>query len=110
MTNAGSSKEESTKKVELHVENRAKRNTKNSWKDYYAVSDDSSDDKDSDFDEGSHCYACRGSYSPALCDNDAQIMWVECDQCHYWDLYLCQNIESEDEIKVVRLLEMQKLK
>ena len=57
--------------------NRPKRNTKNSWKDYYAVSDDSSDDEDSDFDEGSHCYACSGSYPPGLTDNnDAQIMRV----------------------------------
>ena len=57
--------------------NRPKRNTKNSRKDYHAVSDDSSDDEDYDFDEGSHCYACRGSYLPGLIDNnDAQIMRV----------------------------------
>ena len=80
--------------------NRPKRNTKNSWKDYYAVSYDSSDDEDSDFDEGSHCYACRGSYPPGLTDNnDAQIMRVECDQYHYWYHYLCENVDSEDEIE-----------
>ena len=57
--------------------NRPKQNTKNSRKDYHAESDDSSDDEDYDFDEGSHCYACRGSYLPGLIDNnDAQIMRV----------------------------------
>ena len=80
--------------------NQPKRNTKNSWKDYHAVSDDSSDDEDSDFDEGSHCYACRGSYLPGLIDNnDAQIMPVECDQCHYLYHYLCENVDSADEIE-----------
>ena len=58
--------------------------------------DYSSDHEDSDIDGG---YACRDSYPPGLSDNDdAQLMWVECDQCHYWYHYLCENIDSQDEI------------
>ena len=44
------------------------------------MSDESSDGQDSDFEEGSHCYACRGSYPPGLYDNDDdQIIRVECN-------------------------------
>ena len=58
------------------------------------MSDHSSDDEDSDIDEG---HACRDSYPPGLSDNDdAQFMWIECDQCHH---YLCENIDSQDEIE-----------
>ena len=61
------------------------------------MSDHSSDDEDSDIDEG---HACRDSYPPGLSDNDdAQFMWIECDQCHYWYHYLCENIDSQDEIE-----------
>ena len=75
------------------------------------MSDDSSDDEDSDFDEGSHCYARRGIYPPGLSDNDhSQIIWVECDQCHCWYHYLRENIDSEHEIESYVCWKSKKLK
>ena len=44
------------------------------------MSDESSHDQDSDFEGGSHCYACRGSHPPGPYDNDDdQIIRVECN-------------------------------